>query len=148
MANSIHEFHDDPRNDTIRIWINGELRPRAEATVSVFDSGFVLGDGVWEGLRVVGGRPVFLDAHLDRLFEGAKAIAMDIGMDRAALARAIDDTLAANGMRDGVHLRLMVTRGVKRTPYQDPRAMKKCVELQVATKPCGSSMSASSAPAV
>ena len=122
MANSIHEFHDDPRNDTIRIWINGELRPRAEATVSVFDSGFVLGDGVWEGLRVVGGRPVFLDAHLDRLFEGAKAIAMDIGMDRAALARAIDDTLAANDMRDGVHLRLMVTRGVKRTPYQDPRA--------------------------
>ena len=123
MANSIHEFHDDPRNDTIRIWINGELRPRAEATVSVFDSGFVLGDGVWEGLRVVGGRPVFLDAHLDRLFEGAKAIALDIGMDRAGLARAITDTLAANAMHDGVHLRLMVTRGVKRTPYQDPRVV-------------------------
>ena len=122
MANSIHEFHDDPRNDTIRIWINGELRPRAEATVSVFDSGFVLGDGVWEGLRVVGGRPVVLDAHLDRLFEGAKAIAMDIGMDRAALERAILHTLAANDMHDGVHVRLMVTRGVKRTPYQDPRA--------------------------
>ncbi len=121
MAQSIHEFHDDPRNAGIRIWINGALKPRAEATVSVFDSGFVLGDGVWEGLRVAGGQPLFLDAHLDRLFEGAKAIALDIGLDRAGLTRAIYDTLAANGMEDGVHIRLMVTRGVKRTPYQDPR---------------------------
>ena len=122
MPESIHEFHDDPRNADIRIWINGALKPRAEAMVSVFDSGFVLGDGVWEGLRVSGGHPAFLDEHLDRLFEGAKAIALDIGLDRAAVTRAIYDTLAANGMRDGVHLRLMVTRGVKRTPYQDPRA--------------------------
>jgi branched-chain amino acid aminotransferase len=122
MGQSIHEFHDDPRNADIRIWINGALVPRAQATVSVFDSGFVLGDGVWEGLRVAGGHPLFLDAHLDRLFEGAKAIAMDIGLDRAALARAIYATLDANAMRDGVHVRLMVTRGVKRTPYQDPRA--------------------------
>lgn len=121
MAQSIHDFHDDPRNAAIRVWINGRLVPRAEATVSVFDSGFVLGDGVWEGLRVVGGQPVFLDAHLDRLFEGAKAIALDIGMDRRGLERAIRETLAANAMHDGVHLRLMVTRGVKRTPYQDPR---------------------------
>src|SRR5688572_27679726 len=121
MASSIHDFHDDPRNASIRIWINGALKPRAEATVSVFDSGFVLGDGVWEGLRVVGGQPLFLDAHLDRLFEGAKAIALDIGLDRAGLTRAIAETLAANDMHDGVHLRLMVTRGVKRTPYQDPR---------------------------
>jgi branched-chain amino acid aminotransferase len=122
MARSIHDFDDDPRNADIRIWINGELRPRAQATVSVFDSGFVLGDGVWEGLRVEGGHPLFLDAHLDRLFEGAKAIAMDIGLDRAGVARALYETLAANGMTDGVHVRLMVTRGVKRTPYQDPRA--------------------------
>lgn len=121
MAQSIHDFHDDPRNAAIRVWINGRLLPRAEATVSVFDSGFVLGDGVWEGLRVVGGQPVFLDAHLDRLFEGAKAIALDIGLDRRGLEQAIRDTLAANDMHDGVHLRLMVTRGVKRTPYQDPR---------------------------
>ena len=121
MANSIHEFHDDPRNAGILIWINGVLKPRAEATVSVFDSGFVLGDGVWEGLRVVGGHPVFLDDHLDRLFEGAQAIALDIGLDRAGVTRAVYATLAANGMHDGVHLRLMVTRGVKRTPYQDPR---------------------------
>jgi len=121
MAQSIHDFHDDPRNADIRIWINGVLKPRAEAVVSVFDSGFVLGDGVWEGLRVVDGHPLFLDAHLDRLFEGAKALALDIGLDRAAITRAIYDTLNANGMDDGVHIRLMVTRGVKRTPYQDPR---------------------------
>jgi branched-chain amino acid aminotransferase len=122
MAQSIHEFHDDPRNAHIQVWVDGRLKTRAEATVSVFDSGFVLGDGVWEGLRVVGGHPVFLDEHLDRLFEGAKAIALDIGLDRRGLTRAIYDTLAANQMHDGVHLRLMVSRGVKRTPYQDPRA--------------------------
>ena len=122
MAQSVHEFHDDPRNADIRIWINGRLLPRAEATVSVFDSGFVLGDGVWEGLRVVGGQPVFLDEHLDRLFEGARAIMLDIGLDRRGLEAAIRETLAANDMHDGVHLRLMVTRGPKRTPYQDPRA--------------------------
>jgi branched-chain amino acid aminotransferase len=89
--------------------------------VSVFDSGFVLGDGVWEGLRVHGGHPVFLDRHLDRLYEGAKAIALDVGITRAGLRRAIYETLRANEMIDGVHVRLMVTRGVKRTPYQDPR---------------------------
>ena len=123
MAQSIHDFHDDPRNAAIRIWVNGALKPRAEAVVSVFDSGFVLGDGVWEGLRVVGGHPAFLDAHLDRLFEGAKALMLDIGLSREALTRALYDTLGANGMTgDGVHVRLMVTRGVKRTPYQDPRA--------------------------
>ncbi|WP_374587555.1 aminotransferase class IV [Ideonella dechloratans] len=121
MSQSIHDFHDDPRNADIRIWINGQLKTRAEATVSVFDSGFVLGDGVWEGLRVVGGHPVFLDAHLARLWEGAKAIMLDIGLSRAELTQAIYDTLAANQMHDGVHIRLMVSRGVKRTPYQDPR---------------------------
>ncbi|MCW5580313.1 MAG: aminotransferase class IV [Luteimonas sp.] len=112
----------DPRNDGILVFVNGLLKPRAEAVVSVFDSGFVLGDGVWEGFRVVDGHPVFLEAHLDRLYEGAKAIALDIGLDRTALIGAIYDTLAANGMHgDGVHVRLMVTRGVKSTPYQDPR---------------------------
>ncbi len=122
MSQSIHDFHDDPRNADIRIWINGTLQPRADAVVSVFDSGFVLGDGVWEGLRVAGGHPLFLDQHLDRLFEGAKALALDIGIDRRGLTDALYATLAANDMRDGVHLRLMVTRGPKRTPYQDPRA--------------------------
>lgn len=123
MAQSIHEFADDPRNRDIRIYVNGEMKPREQAVVSVFDSGFVLGDGVWEGLRVIDGHPAFLDAHLDRLYEGAKAIALDVGLDRAALTRAIYATLAANDMRDGVHMRLMVTRGVKRTPYQDPRVV-------------------------
>src|SRR3954467_8932630 len=121
MPSGAHDHAHDQRNDEILIWVNGELRPRAEATVSVFDSGFVLGDGVWEGLRVEGGHPLFLDEHLDRLFEGAKAIAMDIGLDRAGLESAICETLAANDMVDGVHVRLMVTRGLKRTPYQDPR---------------------------
>ncbi|MET0226096.1 MAG: aminotransferase class IV [Dokdonella sp.] len=123
MAQSIHEFADDPRNRDILIYVNGALKRRDEAVVSVFDSGFVLGDGVWEGLRVSDGHPAFLDAHLDRLYEGAKAIAMDIGLDRAALTQAIYATLAANAMHDGVHVRLMVTRGIKRTPYQDPRVV-------------------------
>lgn len=122
MSTSIHDFHDDVRNADIRIWVNGILKPRAEATVSVFDSGFVLGDGVWEGFRVRAGQPAFLDAHLDRLYEGAKAIALDIGMSRGEMKQAIAETLKANGMRDDVHIRLMVTRGIKRTPYQDPRA--------------------------
>ncbi len=122
MATSIHEFDDDKRNATILIYVNGELKPRNEAVVSVFDSGFVLGDGIWEGMRIHDGHPAFLDQHLDRLNEGAKAIAMNIGLDRAALTNAVYATLAANDMRDGAHMRLMVTRGVKRTPYQDPRA--------------------------
>lgn len=125
MAQSIQDFHDDPRNADIVVWVNGALKHRDQAVVSVFDSGFVLGDGVWEGLRIFDGQPAFLDAHLDRLFEGAKAIALDIGLTRTQIARAIADTLAANGMvagaAGGVHARLMVTRGVKRTPYQDPR---------------------------
>jgi branched-chain amino acid aminotransferase len=123
MTQGTQHSANDPRNADIRIWINGALKPRNEAMVSVFDSGFVLGDGVWEGFRVVDGHPAFLDAHLDRLFEGAKAIMLDIGLDRAGLTDAIYATLAANGMGDGdsVHVRLMVTRGVKRTPYQDPR---------------------------
>ncbi|HEX5124296.1 MAG TPA: aminotransferase class IV [Rhodanobacteraceae bacterium] len=121
MAKSVHESQEDARNRDILIYVNGAMKPRNEAVVSVFDSGFVLGDGVWEGLRVSGGHPAFLDQHLDRLYEGAKAIALDIGLDRDALTRAIYATLEANGMKDGVHVRLMVTRGVKRTPYQDPR---------------------------
>ena len=121
MAKSVHESQEDPRNRDILIYVNGAMKKRDEAVVSVFDSGFVLGDGVWEGLRVSHGHPAFLDQHLDRLYEGAKAIALDIGLDRGALMRAVYATLAANGMKDGVHVRLMVTRGVKRTPYQDPR---------------------------
>ncbi|MDQ3352080.1 MAG: aminotransferase class IV [Actinomycetota bacterium] len=121
MAHGTHDVDDDPRNAGVLISVNGDLVPRERATVSVFDSGFVLGDGVWEGIRVHHGRPAFLDQHLDRLYEGAHALMIDIGLSRDELARRIDDTITANEMRDGVHIRLMVTRGVKRTPYQDPR---------------------------
>ena len=120
MAKSMHDVSDQ-RNASILINVNGELKPRAEAVVSVFDSGFMLGDGVWEGLRVDKGRAAFLDRHLDRLFEGAKAIAMNVGLTREALLKRLYETLEANGMEEGVHVRLMVTRGVRSTPYQDPR---------------------------
>ena len=122
MSQSMHDV-SDPRNASILIGINGELKPRAEAMVSVFDSGFMLGDGVWEGLRVQRGKLAFLDRHLDRLFEGAKAIAMDIGLSRNELTQRLYATLDANHMTDGVHVRLMVTRGVRSTPYQDPRVV-------------------------
>jgi branched-chain amino acid aminotransferase len=114
-------FEPDPRNDALLIWINGRLVPRAEATVSVFDAGFVLGDGVWEGLRLVNGRFAFLDQHLDRLLHGAARIRLDIGHDRHGLSDALYRVARANGMRDGAHFRLMVTRGIKASPNQDPR---------------------------
>ncbi len=116
-----HEYAPDERNADVLVLVNGELKPRAQALVSVFDSGFVLGDGVWEGLRVHSGHPAFLEQHLDRLFEGAAAIALDVGRTRAEITADIYRTIDANDMRDGVHIRLMVTRGVKTTPYQDPR---------------------------
>src|SRR3954471_17293555 len=121
-AHGAHDYVEDPRNADILISVNGALVPRREAVVSVFDAGFVLGDGVWEGLRVADGHPAFLDQHLDRLWEGAAAIALDIGLTRAELTAQLYRTLAANGMTgDGVHIRLMVTRGPKPTPYQAPR---------------------------
>jgi branched-chain amino acid aminotransferase len=123
MGKGAHSYIDDPRNAEVRVWINGELFPRAEAKVSVLDSGFVLGDGVWEGLRVHKGKIAFLDRHLDRLEEGAKALDYELGLTREALTQALYDTLKANDMLDGdgVHIRLMTTRGLKATPYQDPR---------------------------
>jgi branched-chain amino acid aminotransferase len=121
VAHGTHDYDDDPRNATALVSVNAELVPRERAVVSVFDSGFVLGDGVWEGLRVSGGHPAFLEQHLDRLYEGAAAIALDVGRTREQLASDLYALLDANAMTDGVHVRLMVTRGVKRTPYQDPR---------------------------
>ncbi len=121
MAKGTHEYEDDPRNAGILIHVNGELVPRAEASISVFDSGFVLGDGVWEGLRLHRGRLLFLDDHLDRLYAGARALDFDIGLNSEALTKALYNTVRANGMHDNVHVRLMVTRGLKSTPYQDPR---------------------------
>lgn len=124
MSFGTHSFSPDPRNESVLININGDLVPRPQASVSVFDSGFMLGDGVWEGLRVHDGVVAFLDRHMDRLYEGAKAIALNIGIDRAALEARIYETLDANAMDgEGVHIRLMVTRGVRSTPYQDPRVV-------------------------
>jgi branched-chain amino acid aminotransferase len=121
MTKGTHEFAVDPRNAAILVSVNGKLVPRDQAVVSVFDSGFILGDGVWEGLRLYSGGIAFLDQHLERLYEGAKAIDMEIGLTPAELTRRIFECLDANGMQDGVHVRLMVTRGLKATPYQDPR---------------------------
>jgi branched-chain amino acid aminotransferase len=121
QSQSIHDIAVDPRNANILISVNGELLPREKAVVSVFDSGFILGDGVWEGLRLVNGGVPFLREHIERLYEGAKAIFMDIGLRPDALVKRLFDCIDANKMNDGVHIRLMVTRGVKATPYQDPR---------------------------
>ncbi len=121
MSHGTHEYVDDPRNADILININGDLKKREEAVVSVFDSGFVLGDGVWEGLRLHGGVVAFLDDHLCRLYQGAKALDLDVGVTPEQMADRIRVTLDANGMTTDVHIRLMVSRGLKATPYQDPR---------------------------
>ena len=120
MSRSTHQAVADERNSSILVYINGELVPRAEAKISVFDSGFLVGDGIWEGLRLHHGVLVFADRHLDRLFAGAAAIGLDLGMTRADLLNALQATLDGNGMTDGVHVRLMVTRGDKSTPSQHP----------------------------
>lgn len=112
---------EDARNADLLIWVNGALVPRAQAMVSVYDAGFLLGDGVWEGVRRHNNRWAFLDRHLDRLFEAAKAIDLDLGLDRAGFHAAMAAVAEANGMTDNAHARLMVTRGLKRKPFQDPR---------------------------
>ncbi len=115
-----HQAEDDARNEAILIHVNGALKPRAEALVSVYDSGFMLGDGVWEGLRLYNTRWAFLDEHIARLFEAAKAIDLDIGRTPDQVAQALEETRAANGMETDAHARLMVTRGVKHRPFQHP----------------------------
>ncbi len=115
-----HQAEEDARNESISIWLNGNLVPKAQAMVSIYDSGFMLGDGVWEGLRLYDNRWAFVREHLDRLFEAAKAIDLDIGMTRDEMLQAIIDTQKANGMVTDAHARLMVTRGVKSRPFQHP----------------------------
>jgi branched-chain amino acid aminotransferase len=115
------DFQGDPRNAGALLYLNGALVRKEDAKVSVFDGGFVVGDGVWEGLRLHRGTLLFLDEHLDRLFWGARKIRLDIGFERDALVHEIWRLLDANHMRDGVHIRLMVTRGEKAAPNQDPR---------------------------
>ena len=115
-----HEADEDKRNQDILIYINGELKPRAEATVSVYDSGFLLGDGMWEGMRLYNGVWAFFDEHMDRFFNSCKAVSLDVGMDKAGIVEALQMTAEANGMTTDVHCRLMLTRGVKVKPFQHP----------------------------
>jgi branched-chain amino acid aminotransferase len=118
---STHQAEEDARNEAILIYVNGRILPKAQAVVSVYDSGFMLGDGVWEGIRLYDNRWAFLDDHLTRLFEAAKAIDLDIRMTPDQVAQALLDTQAANGMTTDAHARLMVTRGVKTRPFQHPK---------------------------
>lgn len=115
-----HQAEDDARNEDILIYVNGSICPKADAKVSVYDSGFMLGDGVWEGLRLYEGHWAFLNEHIDRLFEAAKAIDLNIGMSRNEVVAAIEATRTANGMTTDAHARLMVTRGPKTRPFQHP----------------------------
>ena len=121
MNKGTHEYVIDPRNKEIKISINGEFFEREEAKISVFDSGFLLGDGVWEGIRLHNGKLCFLDEHLTRLYDGAKSIDMKIGKTVKEMKQEIENVLNVNKMKDGVHLRLIVSRGIKATPYQDPK---------------------------
>ena len=123
MSFGSHAYIPDPRNASVLFNVNGELLPREKAVVNVFDSGFMLGDGIWEGLRVHQGKIAFLEDHLDRLWEGAAALGFDIGISQGEMERRLYETLSANEMSEDVHIRLMVTRGLRSTPYQDPRVV-------------------------
>ena len=123
MSFGSHAYIPDPRNAAVLFNVNGELLPRDKAVVNVFDSGFMLGDGIWEGLRVHQGKIAFLEDHLDRLWEGAAALGFDIGISQGEMERRLYETLSANEMSEDVHIRLMVTRGLRSTPYQDPRVV-------------------------
>lgn len=121
MPTGTHDAIEDARNDSILVSVNGELVPRNEATISVFDSGYLVGDGVWEAVRLHDGVLVFLDDHLDRMWAAAATVGIDIGRTREELTSEIRRVLDANGMSDDVHVRFMLTRGIKKTPSQDPR---------------------------
>jgi branched-chain amino acid aminotransferase len=121
MIHGTHNADVDDRNKDVLIYVNGKLYPRDKAKISVFDSGYLVGDGVWEAMRLYEGKLAFLDLHLNRLWDGSKAVGMDLGFDRKWLVDQIEMVLEANQMKTGVHLRVMVTRGVKKTPSQDPR---------------------------
>jgi branched-chain amino acid aminotransferase len=120
-SNSTHDSADDPRNRNTKVYVNGELLHRDEAKVSVYDAGFMLGDGMWEGLRLYNGNWAFFDEHMDRFFNSCKAVSLDVGMTKDQILAALDRTAAANGMTHDVHCRLMLTRGIKDRPFQHPR---------------------------
>ena len=118
---STHDYEIDSRNDNIQIYINGQFFPRADAKVSVMDSGYLLGDGVWEGIRLYNNHLIHLEKHLERLYEGAETIKMDIGISKSEMKSAVEKTLKKNEMISNVHIRLIVSRGIKSTPYQHPK---------------------------
>ena len=118
---STHDYAIDSRNDNIQIYIDGQFFPRADAKVSVMDSGYLLGDGVWEGIRLYNNHLIHLEKHLERLYEGAEAIQMDIGISKSEMKSALEKTLKKNEMISDVHIRLIVSRGIKSTPYQHPK---------------------------
>ena len=117
---STHQSEEDIRNEDILIYLNGKILPKNEAVVSVYDSGFMLGDGVWEGLRLYNNRWAFCDEHIDRLFEAALAIDLDIGLSKSDVIDALIKTQNSNGMVNNAHARLMITRGPKKRPFQHP----------------------------
>ena len=117
---STHQAAEDERNDNILIYVNGKIVPKNEAVVSVYDSGFMLGDGIWEGLRLYNGKWAFLDEHIDRLFEASIAIDLNINMNRNGVIQALENTRIANNITSDAHARLMITRGVKKRPFQHP----------------------------
>ena len=121
---SVHQAEEDERNEEILIYVNGKIVPKKDAVVSVYDSGFMLGDGIWEGLRLYCGRWAFLNLHIDRLFEAAKAIDLSIGMSKSDMIQVLEKTRLANGMTDNAHARLMITRGTKKRPFQHPALSK------------------------
>ena len=118
---STHDYEIDARNENIIIYIDGQFFHRLDAKVSVMDSGYLLGDGVWEGIRLYNGTLMHIDKHLDRLYNGAKAIEMDIQLSKKQMQSAIRGTIEKNAMLSDVHIRLIVSRGIKKTPYQDPK---------------------------
>jgi Branched-chain amino acid aminotransferase/4-amino-4-deoxychorismate lyase len=118
---STHDYEIDVRNENIMIYIDGQFFHRSDAKVSVMDSGYLLGDGVWEGIRLYNGTLIHIDKHLDRLYNGAKAIEMNIQLSKKQMQSAIRATIEKNAMLSDVHIRLIVSRGIKKTPYQDPK---------------------------
>lgn len=122
MAKGTHSYVEDQRNENIIIYINGEFFPRNEAKISVFDSGFLLGDGVWEGIRLHNGKLCFIEEHIQRLYHGAEKLKIEIGISESGLINLLYETLKVNKMHTDIHIRLIVSRGLKRTPYQHPNA--------------------------
>ncbi|WP_340153477.1 aminotransferase class IV [uncultured Marivirga sp.] len=121
MISGTHKAVEDPRNKDIKIYINGELLPREDAKISVFDSGYLVGDGIWEAFRIHKGKMLFVQQHLDRMWQSAKVIGLQLPFTKEELLQMVQKTLDVNNMKDHVHTRVMVTRGIKKTPSQDPR---------------------------